>query len=74
MATKKTKTLRVHQLAKTLGVSSKDIVAKCQGEDIPGITNHMSTVSLGLAETIRGWFGVAGSSADAGVHADVEEA
>ncbi len=50
------KTLRVHDLAKELGVSSKVIVAKCEAEDVPGITNHMSTVKLGLAETIRQWF------------------
>ncbi|MHC4909448.1 MAG: translation initiation factor IF-2 [Planctomycetota bacterium] len=57
---KKPPTKRVFQLAKELGVSSKDVVTKCQAEDVPGITNHMSTVSLGLAETIRDWFGGAG--------------
>lgn len=56
MAKKPTAT-RVFQLAKDLGVSSKDVVAKCQAEDIPGITNHMSAVSLGLEATIREWFG-----------------
>ena len=55
---KKTATTRVHQLAKRLGVSSKDIVAKCVAEEIPGITNHMSAVSLGLEATITEWFGV----------------
>ena len=59
---KKPTTTRVFQLAKALGVSSKDVVAKCQAEDIPGITNHMSAVSLGLEATIREWFG----SGDAG--------
>lgn len=54
---KKGSTTRVFQLAKEIGVTSKDIVAKCQAEDIPGITNHMSAVSLGLAATIRQWFG-----------------
>ncbi|MGA0172403.1 MAG: translation initiation factor IF-2, partial [Phycisphaerales bacterium] len=49
--------LRIHQLAKELGVNSKDIVAKCQAEEIPDITNHMSPVSVGLAQTIREWFG-----------------
>ena len=49
--------LRIHQLAKELGVNSKDVVAKCQAEDIPDITNHMSPVSVGLAQTIREWFG-----------------
>ena len=44
---------RIHQLAKELGVNSKDIVAKCQAEEIPDIANHMSPVSVGLAQTIR---------------------
>ncbi|NLX14597.1 MAG: translation initiation factor IF-2 [Phycisphaerales bacterium] len=48
--------LRVHILSKELGVTSKAIVAKCQSEEVEGITNHMSTVSAGLAETIREWF------------------
>jgi len=53
---KKTAAIRIHHLATELGVNSKDIVAKCEAEDIPNITNHMSTVSVGLAETIREWF------------------
>ncbi|MEM6552885.1 MAG: translation initiation factor IF-2 [Planctomycetota bacterium] len=50
------KTLRVHNIAKELGVSSKDIVAKCEAEGVPDITNHMSAVKVGLAVTIRQWF------------------
>lgn len=50
------KQLRVHQLAKELGVASKAIVEKCQAEDVTGITNHMSVVSAGLAASIREWF------------------
>ncbi len=61
MATK-TATIRVHQLAKELRVDSKDIVAKCQAEDIPGIENHMSVVKMGLAATIREWFSEAHDS------------
>lgn len=56
MATKKPTATRVFQLAKKLGVTSKDIVAKCDAEEIPGITNHMSTVSRGLEATIEEWF------------------
>lgn len=48
--------LRVHILSKELGVTSKAIIDKCQAEEVEGITNHMSTVSAGLAETIREWF------------------
>ncbi|MEM9915979.1 MAG: translation initiation factor IF-2 [Planctomycetota bacterium] len=57
------KNLRVHQLAKELGVNSKVIVAKCEAEGVPGITNHMSVVKLGLAATVREWF--SGDDADA---------
>ncbi|MCH8260630.1 MAG: translation initiation factor IF-2 [Planctomycetes bacterium] len=56
MATK-TATIRVFQMAKDIGVTSKDIIAKCQAEGIENITNHMSAVSRGLAATVREWFG-----------------
>lgn len=63
---KKAAVMRVHQLAKQLGVSSKDVVAKCQAEDIPDITNHMSAISVGLSVTVREWFG-GGSGASTAV-------
>jgi translation initiation factor IF-2 len=47
--------LRVHHLATQLGVGSKDILHKCRDEDLE-LKNHMSTVSAGLAATIREWF------------------
>jgi translation initiation factor IF-2 len=51
------KTLRVHHLAKELGVASKDIIAKCNAEEVqPPLKNHMAVVSIGLAESIREWF------------------
>ncbi|MBN1816471.1 MAG: translation initiation factor IF-2 N-terminal domain-containing protein, partial [Sedimentisphaerales bacterium] len=49
------KTTRVHLLAKELGVNSKAIIDKCQAENLD-IKNHMSTISAGLAATIREWF------------------
>ena len=63
---KKAAVMRVHQLAKQLGVSSKDIVAKCQAENIPDITNHMSAISVGLSVTVKEWFG-GGSGASTAV-------
>jgi len=54
---KKTAQLRVHQLAKELGVNSKDIISKCTAEGISAVENHLSPVSVGLAATIREWFG-----------------
>ena len=51
------KTLRVHHLAKELGVASKEIIAKCNAEGVePPMKNHMAAVSIGLAESIREWF------------------
>jgi translation initiation factor IF-2 len=59
---KKASTKRVHQIAKELGVTSKDVVSKCEMEGIPSVTNHMSTLSVGLAATIRDWFNEAGDA------------
>ncbi|MFA5783987.1 MAG: translation initiation factor IF-2 N-terminal domain-containing protein, partial [Phycisphaerae bacterium] len=46
---------RVYILAKELGVESSAIVKKCQDEELD-VKNHMSTISAGLAATIREWF------------------
>ena len=64
---KKATSIRIFQLAKELGVTSKDLVAKCQAEEIPNITNHMSTVSMGLSATVREWFGEGPSAATTAV-------
>ncbi len=42
-------------LAKELGVKSSAIVNKCRDENLD-VKNHMSTISAGLAATIREWF------------------
>ncbi|MEE3002460.1 MAG: translation initiation factor IF-2 [Planctomycetota bacterium] len=62
---KKAGTKRVHQIAKELGVASKDVVNKCISEGIPSVSNHMSTLSAGLAATIREWFNEGGESGSA---------
>lgn len=49
--------LRVHILAKELGVPSKDIIDKCHAEGVE-LKNHMAAISAGLAESIREWFSV----------------
>ncbi len=51
------KTVRLHILAKELGVQSKEIIAKCGAEGIH-LKNHMAAIPLGLAESIREWFSV----------------
>ncbi|MBW8040200.1 MAG: translation initiation factor IF-2 [Planctomycetes bacterium] len=48
-------TTRVYILAKELGVKSTAIVKKCLDEGLD-VKNHMSTISAGLAATIREWF------------------
>lgn len=51
------KGIRVNQLAKELGVESKSILAKCREEGLGDkVPNHMSVLSVGLAETVREWF------------------
>ena len=51
------KGIRVNQLAKELGVESKAILAKCRDEGLADkVSNHMSMLSIGLAETVREWF------------------
>ena len=47
--------MRVHILARELKVPSKVTVTKCRAEGL-SVTNHMSTLSAGLAATIREWF------------------
>ena len=61
------KAKRVFQVAKQLGVSSKAIVEKCSAEGVPDITNHMSTVKVGLEATIHEWFGDAANEAHTAV-------
>jgi translation initiation factor IF-2 len=51
------KGIRVNQLAKELNVPSKLILDKCRDEGLgEKVPNHMSVLSLGLAETVREWF------------------
>lgn len=47
--------MRVHILAKQLGVSSKAILEKCRAEGLD-VPNHMSRLTAGLDATIREWF------------------
>jgi translation initiation factor IF-2 len=50
------KGIRVNQLAKELGVESKAILAMCREEGLGDkVPNHMSVLSIGLAETVREW-------------------
>jgi translation initiation factor IF-2 len=64
---------RIFEIAKELGIKSKAIVEKCHAEGIPNtvIKNHMSTVSIGLEQTIREWF--ASSDTEDSSHTAVEK-
>lgn len=66
-------TLRVHILAKELGVPSKAIIEKCRAEGIE-LKNHMAVISIGLAESIREWFSTGDdvTSVEIGERVDVE--
>ena len=55
--------VRVSQLAKELGIASKEIIARCGTEGLDDVKQPQSTVSAGLAETIRDWFAGAASVA-----------
>ena len=59
---------RVFELAKELGVLSKDILDKCHAEGLD-LKNHMAALSAGLEATIREWF-----SESAAVHSAIETA
>ncbi|MBN1943433.1 MAG: translation initiation factor IF-2 [Phycisphaerae bacterium] len=59
---------RVFELARELGVRSKDVLDKCCAEGIE-LKNHMAALSAGLEETIRDWF-----SGDARSHTAIETA
>ena len=60
------KGIRVNQLAKELGVESKAILAKCREEGLGDkVPNHMSVLSIGLAETVREWFSGGGGGGTA---------
>jgi hypothetical protein len=51
------KGIRVNALAKELGVESKAILHKLKEEGLgDAAPNHMSVISLGLAESVREWF------------------
>ena len=51
------KGIRVSQLAKDLNVTSKVVMDKCRAEGLGDkVKNPQSSISLGLAETVREWF------------------
>ncbi len=47
--------IRVNALAQEMEVESKGILAKLRAEGLDWAPNHMSTITLGQAETVRDW-------------------
>jgi translation initiation factor IF-2 len=66
---------RVFELARELGVTSKDILAKCRAEGLE-LKNHMTTLSAGLEATIREWFseGQSLTAVEVAEHVDLDTA
>jgi len=58
LAEKKSHGKRISELAKELGVESKAIVQRLKDEQIPDADKlkYTSSISMGLAETVREWF------------------
>jgi translation initiation factor IF-2 len=70
------KGIRVNLLAKELGVESKAILQKLKEEGLSDVApNHMSTLSVGLAESVREWFsqaqGGGGTAVETAPHVEV---
>jgi translation initiation factor IF-2 len=66
---------RIFELAREIGVTSKDILEKCRAEGLD-VKNHMATLSAGLEATIRDWFAEAatGTAIETTEHVDLEQA
>ncbi len=66
---------RIFELARELGVTSKDMLEKCRAEGLD-VKNHMATLSAGLEATIRDWFAEAasGTAVETTEHVDLEQA
>ena len=66
--------IRVFELAKELGVTSKAVLDKCRAEEID-LKNHMAVLSAGLEATIREWFteGAVSTAVETTQHVDLEK-
>ncbi|MBX3353050.1 MAG: translation initiation factor IF-2 [Phycisphaeraceae bacterium] len=65
---------RVYELAKELEIPSKVIIEKCTAEGMPGLQNHMSSITAGQEATIREWFtvGEGGTAVETAARVDVD--
>ena len=73
-AAKHAEALRVHELAKELGVTSREIVEKCQDDGMAKVRSPMSSVASVVADRVRRLFGMSrGGPALRPVHEEREE-
>jgi hypothetical protein len=52
--------MRVHEIAKDLGVSSREVIERCQSEEGMEVKNHFSRIAGELVSTVYGWFASVG--------------
>jgi translation initiation factor IF-2 len=66
---------RVYELAKELEIPSKVIIEKCTAEGMPGLQNHMSSITAGQEATIREWFtvGDGGTAVETAAKVDIDQ-
>ncbi len=66
---------RVFELARELGVTSKDVLTKCRAEGLE-VKNHMTALSAGLEATVRDWFSEesSGTAVETTEHVDLSAA
>lgn len=55
MATKTVKKIRITQVAKDLGIPTKDIIEKCISEGIEGVTTPQASIPIGLSLKRQHW-------------------
>ncbi|MHC4992447.1 MAG: translation initiation factor IF-2 N-terminal domain-containing protein, partial [Planctomycetota bacterium] len=55
--------IRVHTLAKQLGVTSRDLIDRCRNAGVE-VKSHMSTLTAEVAEQARVWFAGAETAAE----------
>ena len=65
--------IRITQVAKDLGIPTKDIIEKCISEGIEGVSSPQASIPLGLAETIKEWFGGSTTRTETPALADITE-
>ncbi|MGP1309259.1 MAG: translation initiation factor IF-2 [Phycisphaerales bacterium] len=66
---------RVYELAKELEIPSKVILEKCTAEGMPGLQNHMSSITAGQEATIREWFdsSTGGTAVETAAKVDIDQ-